>query len=180
LKNLTDKKMQAVLKSVAEKFEWKPAKSPSGRGYGIACATDAGTYVAAMAEVEVNKNNGEVKVKRVVCAQDMGLAINPEGAKIQMEGSITMGLGYALKEDIHFKGGEILDLNFDSYDIPRFSWVPKIDTIIMDNKDADPQGGGEPAIVIMGAVIANAIYDSVGARLMQLPMNPERVKEALR
>jgi CO/xanthine dehydrogenase Mo-binding subunit len=91
-----------------------------------------------------------------------------------------MGLGYALKEDIHFKGGEILDLNFDSYDIPRFSWVPKIDTIIMDNKDADPQGGGEPAIVIMGAVIANAIYDSVGARLMQLPMNPERVKEALR
>jgi isoquinoline 1-oxidoreductase len=180
LTNLSDEKMQAVLKAAADKFGWKPAKSPSGRGFGIACATDAGTYVAAIAEVEVNKNSGEVKVKRVVCVQDMGLAINPEGAKIQMEGCITMGLGYALKEDIHFKGGEVLDLNFDSYDIPRFSWLPKIETEIIDKKEADPQGGGEPAIVIMGAVIGNAIYDAVGARLTQLPMNPERVKEAMK
>jgi nicotinate dehydrogenase subunit B len=165
LKNLSDEKMRTVLKAVADKFGWKPAKSPSGRGFGIACAIDAGTYVAAIAEVEVNKNSGEVKVKRVVCAQDMGLAINPEGAKIQMEGSITMGLGYALKEDIHFKGGEIFDLNFDTYDIPRFSWLPKIETEILDNKNADPQGGGEPAIVIMGAVVANAIYDAIGARV---------------
>jgi isoquinoline 1-oxidoreductase len=179
LKNLKDEKMLTVLKATAAKFGWKPAKSPGGTGFGIACATDAGTYVAAMAEVEVNKNSGEVKVKRVVCVQDMGLVINPEGAKIQMEGSITMGLGYALKEDMHFKGGEIIDLNFDSYDIPRFSWLPKIETEILDNKNADPQGGGEPAIVIMGAVVANAIYDAVGARVMQLPLSPERVKKAL-
>jgi CO/xanthine dehydrogenase Mo-binding subunit len=180
LKNLSDEKMRAVLKAAADKFGWKPAKSPSGRGFGIACGIDAGTYVAAIAEVEVNKNSGEVKVKRVVCAQDMGLAINPEGAKIQMEGSITMGLGYALKEDIHFKDGQIFDLNFDTYDIPRFSWLPKIETEIIDNKNADPQGGGEPAIVIMGAVVANAIYDAIGARVTQLPMNPERVKEAMK
>ena len=180
LKNLSDEKMRSVLKAAADKFGRKPAKSPSGRGYGIACAIDAGTYVAAMAEVEVNNNSGEVKVKRVVCVQDMGLAINPEGAKIQMEGSITMGLGYALKEDIHFKGGEISDVNFDSYDIPRFSWLPKIETEIIDNKDADPQGGGEPAIVIMGAVVANAIYDAIGARVKQLPMNPGRIKEAMK
>jgi len=178
LKNLKDEKMRTVLKAVADKFGWKPAKS-SGTGFGIACATDAGTYVAAIAEVEVNKNSGEVKVKRVVCVQDMGLVINPEGAKIQMEGSITMGLGYALKEDLHFKGGEIFDLNFDSYDIPRFSWLPKIETEILDNKNADPQGGGEPAIVIMGAVVANAVYDAVGARVMQLPLSPERVKKAM-
>jgi isoquinoline 1-oxidoreductase len=180
LKNLSDEKMRAVLKAAADKFGWKPAKSPSGRGFGIACGIDAGTYVAAIAEVEVNKNSGEVKVKRVVCAQDMGLAINPEGAKIQMEGSITMGLGYALKEDIHFKDGQIFDLNFDTYDIPRFSWLPKIETEIIDNKNADPQGGGEPAIVIMGAVVANAIYDAIGARVTQLPMNPERVKGAMK
>jgi CO/xanthine dehydrogenase Mo-binding subunit len=178
LKNLKDEKMRTVLKAVADKFGWKPAKS-SGTGFGIACATDAGTYVAAIAEVEVNKNSGEVKVKRVVCVQDMGLVINPEGAKIQMEGSITMGLGYALKEDLHFKGGEIFDLNFDSYDIPRFSWLPKIETEILDNKNADPQGGGEPAIVIMGAVVANAVYDVVGARVMQLPLSPERVKKVM-
>jgi CO/xanthine dehydrogenase Mo-binding subunit len=180
LKNLSDEKMRFVLKAAADKFGWKPAKSPSGRGYGVACAIDAGSYVAAIAEVEVNKNSGEVKVKKVVCAQDMGLAINPEGAKIQMEGSITMGLGYTLKEDIHFKGGEIIDLNFDTYDIPHFSWLPKIETEIIDNKNADPQGGGEPAIVIMGAIVANAIYDATGARVKQLPMNPERVKEAMK
>jgi CO/xanthine dehydrogenase Mo-binding subunit len=121
-----------------------------------------------------------VKVKRVVCAQDMGLVINPEGATIQMEGCITMGLGYALREDIRFKDGEILDLNFDTYEIPRFSWVPQIETVILDRKDDAPQGGGEPAIVVMGAVIGNAIYDAVGVRLNHMPMNPERIKEALK
>jgi isoquinoline 1-oxidoreductase len=180
LQNLTDKKMQRVLKTAAEKFGWKPAKVPSGRGYGVACGMDAGSYVATVAEVDVDKATGAVKVKRVVCAQDMGLAINPEGATIQMEGCITMGLGYALKEQIHFKGGEILDLNFDSYEIPRFSWLPKIETVIIDDKNADPQGGGEPAIVTMGAVVANAIYDAIGVRLFQLPMTPERVTEAIK
>ena len=179
LRNLTDAKMKNVLTTAAEKFGWKAAKAPSGMGRGIACGTDAGTSVATIAEVEVNKTTGEVKVKRVVCAQDMGLAINPEGATIQMEGCITMGLGYALREDIRFKGNDILDANFDTYSIPRFSWLPKIETVIIDNKNTDPQGGGEPAIITMGAVIANAIFDAVGARLFQLPMTPERVKEAL-
>ncbi|MGA2137589.1 MAG: molybdopterin cofactor-binding domain-containing protein [Verrucomicrobiia bacterium] len=180
MQNLTDKKMQRVLKAVAERFGWKPGKAPSGRGCGIACGTDAGTYVATMAEVEVDKATGNVVVKRVVCAQDMGLAINPEGAMIQMEGCLTMGLGYALKEHIRFKNGEIIDLNFDTYEIPRFSWLPRIETIVIDNKDSDPQGGGEPAIITMGAVVANAVYDAVGARLFQLPLTPERIKEAMR
>jgi CO/xanthine dehydrogenase Mo-binding subunit len=136
--------------------------------------------VATIAEVEVDKATGNVKVKRVVCVQDMGLTINPEGAAIQMEGCITMGLGYALKEDIHFKAGVILDQNFDTYEIPRFSWLPKIETIIIDNKDSDPQGGGEPAIITMGAVLANAIYDAIGARLFQIPMTPERIVEAMK
>ena len=110
----------------------------------------------------------------------MGLVINPEGAKIQIEGCITMGLGYALKEDIHFKNGEIFDLNFDTYEIPRFSWLPDIETFIVDDKEASPQGGGEPAIINMGAVIGNAIYDAVGVRMLQLPMSPERVRQALK
>ena len=75
---------------------------------------------------------GHVQVKRVVCAQDMGLVINPEGATIQMEGCITMGLGYALTEDIHFKGGMILDRNFDTYELPRFSSRA-------EDRDGDPR-----------------------------------------
>ena len=179
LQHLTDKTMQQVLKAAAKKFNWKPAKAPSGRGYGVACGTDAGTTVATMAEVEVDKNSGSVKVKRVVCAQDMGLVVNPQGATIQMEGCITMGLGYALREDIRFKGGQVLDLNFDTYEIPRFSWLPKIETVIIDNQDSAPQGGGEPAIITMGAVIGNAIFDAVGARMLQLPMTPDRVKQEM-
>ena len=110
----------------------------------------------------------------------MGLCVNPEGAAIQMEGAVTMGLGYALKEQVRFKGGEVLDRNFDTYELPRFSWVPKIETVIIDDRDAAPQGGGEPAIVIMGAVLANAVHDAVGARMFRLPMTPERIKEAMK
>jgi nicotinate dehydrogenase subunit B len=179
LNNLKDTRMTRVLKAAAERFGWAPSKAPSGRGYGVACAIDAGSYVAHMAEVKVDRVKGRVQVNRVVGAQDMGLVINPEGAKQQIEGCITMGLGYALTEEIHFQDGKIFDLNFDTYKIPRFSWLPKIDTVLIDNKDFSPQGCGEPAIVCMGAVIANAIYDAVGARLYQLPMTSERVREAL-
>ncbi len=179
LKNLKDKRMINVLKAAAEKFNWKPLRTPSGRGYGIACGIDSGTYVAHMADVEVDKKSGHVQVKRVVCAQDMGLAINPQGATLQIEGCITMGLGYALTEEIHFKGGEILDLNFHTYEIPRFSWTPKIDAVLVDGADSPAQGGGEPAIICMGALIANAIFDATGARLYQLPMTPERIREAV-
>jgi nicotinate dehydrogenase subunit B len=179
MKNLKDKRMRRVLQTAAKQFGWKPAKPPSGRGYGIACGIDAGTYVAHIAEVAVDKKKGEVQVKRVVCAQDMGLSINPQGAKIQMEGCITMGLGYALKEDIRFKGGEIFDLNFDTYEIPKFSWLPKIETVLIEDRNAAPQGGGEPAIICMGGVIANAIFDACSARVLQQPMTPDRVLKAM-
>lgn len=179
LNNTSDKRMRQVLQVAAERFGWKKTPSPSGRGYGIACGIDAGTYVAAVAEVMVDKGSGKVKVKRIVCAQDMGIVINPEGAKMQMEGCITMGLGYTLAEEIRFKGGEILDRNFDTYELPRFSWLPVIETILVKNDELSPQGGGEPAIVGVGAVVANAIFDATGARLFQLPMTPDRIKQAL-
>ena len=90
-----------------------------------------------------------------------------------------MGLGYTLTEEVHFKDGEVLDRNFDSYEIPRFSWLPKIETILIENPEAPAQGCGEPPIITMGAVVANAIHDAVGARLLQLPMTPARIREAL-
>jgi isoquinoline 1-oxidoreductase len=179
LKNLKDERMIRVLKKLAKEFDWKSSKIPSGRGYGVSCGIDAGTYVAHIAEVDVDKKSGKVKVNRVACAQDMGFVVNPAGAKAQMEGCITMGLGYALTEEIRFKNGEIFDLNFDTYDIPRFSWLPKIETVFVENNDLPPKGGGEPAIVCMGAVIASAIYDATGAVVYQLPMTPERVKKAI-
>jgi len=105
--------------------------------------------------------------------------VNPEGAKMQMEGGVTMGLGYTLTEELRFLGGDILDHNFGTYEIPRFSTVPRIDTVIVENNDMAPQGGGEPPITTTGAVIANAIFDATGARLLRLPMTADRVRLAM-
>jgi nicotinate dehydrogenase subunit B len=180
LKNLKNEKLIAVLQAAADKFGYTPAKSPSGRGYGIALGYDAGTWVAAIAEVKVNRETGHVQVVRVAVAQDMGLCVNPQGTKIQLEGCVIMGLGYSLSEEVKFSGGKVLTQNLDTYSIPKFSWVPKIDYIILDRQNEPPKGGGEPAIVLMPGLIANAIFDATGARLFQLPMTPERVLEALK
>jgi len=180
LMNLKDEKMIACWKAVADKFGYVPAKTPSGRGIGMACGTDAGTWVALMAEVKVDKSTGQIKVIRVACAQDMGLCVNPQGALIQMEGCIMMGLGYSLTEEIEFEGGNIKNRGFDNYEIPRFSWIPKMDCVILDRKDQPPKGGGEPAIIGIGAIIANAVYDATGARLYRMPFTPARVLEALK
>lgn len=179
LRNLTDARMRKVLQSAADAFGWTAATAPSGRGFGVACSIDAGTYVATMAEVKVDAATGKVKVLRMVCAQDMGVVVNPDGAKMQMEGGITMGLGYVLTEELRFNGGEILDRNFDTYEIPRFSWVPRIEAVLVRNDDLAPQGGGEPSITTTGAVIANAVFDATGARLFRLPMSTERVRQAI-
>lgn len=179
LNNMKDERMIRVLKAAAKKFGWTPIKLPGGKGYGIACGVDAGSYVAQIAEVEVDKKTGQVQVKRVVCAQDMGQVVNPQGAILQIEGCITMGLGYALTEDIKFNWGNVKTRNFDTYEITRFSMTPKVETVLIDAQDSPPQGGGEPAIICVGGAIANAIFDAIGARLFQLPMTPERILAAI-
>jgi isoquinoline 1-oxidoreductase len=179
LNNLQNERMRTVLQTAAGSFAQQWTKAPSGRGYGVACTDYHGTYVAVMAEVHLDESVGSVQVQRVVCAQDTGEVINPEGVKLQIEGCITMGLGYCLSEEVRFRGGEILDENFDTYILPRFSWLPKIETVLVENHEMPPQGCGEPAITAMGAVIANAVHDATGVRMFELPMSPERIKEAL-
>ena len=109
----------------------------------------------------------------------MGVVVNPEGARMQIEGGLTMGLGYTLTEELRFRGGEILGRNFDPYDIPRLGSVPRVMAILVKNDELAPQGGGEPAITTTGAVIANALFDATGVRLFRLPLLPERVLQAI-
>jgi isoquinoline 1-oxidoreductase len=179
LRHLTQPRAIRVLQAAAEAWGWQSAKGVTGRGLGVAIGMDAGSYVATIAAVAVDRASGKVTVKRVLCAQEMGLVVNPAGARQQIEGSITMGLGYALTEEVHFKDGVVLDTNFDTYDLPRFSSLPQIETLLLDASDMPSQGGGEPAIIVMGAVLANAIHDATGARLLALPMTPARIKAAL-
>ena len=180
LKNLTDVRMIRTLNAAAKKFGWVPKPAPSRRGVGVALGVDAGTYAAVFAEVTVDRATGKVRVTRLVCAQDMGVVVNPEGAIQQMEGCLTMALGYTLSEEVHFKGGEVLSRSLASYELPRFSWLPKIETVIVDAPDVPSQGGGEPALVPVGAAVANAIFDATGARVTRMPMTAERVKAAIK
>lgn len=178
LRQMKDPRLERVLRAAAEHWAWSPAKAPSGRGLGVACGYDAGAYVAAIAEVEVDAKQGGVRVKRVLCVQEMGVVVNPEGARLQIEGGLTMSLGYTLSEEIHFKDGAIKDLNFDRYRLPRFSALPRIETVILDAPDIPAKGGGEPSVILMGALVGNAIHDATGVRMLALPMTPERIKSA--
>ncbi|MEK7404065.1 MAG: molybdopterin cofactor-binding domain-containing protein [Acidobacteriota bacterium] len=135
---------------------------------------------SVQSQVAVNRSTGGVEVKRVARAQDQGVIVNADGSRQQMEGSITMGLGYTLTEEVRFRDGEVLVRNFDTYELPRFSWLPKIETILIHNPETPASGCGEPPIVNMGAVGVNTIFDAVDARLLQLPMTPARVRQALK
>jgi nicotinate dehydrogenase subunit B len=179
LDNTSDRRMRGVLEAAAAKFGWKKAAAPSGRGVGIACGIDAGTYVALIAQVKVDAASGKVAVERIVCAQDMGIVINPDGATMQMEGCVMMALGYALTEEVKFSGGKIHTQNFDTYELPRFSRMPALETVLVKNEALAPQGGGEPALVPVGGAIASAIFDATGARVTEMPMTPDRVRRAL-
>jgi len=177
LRHLSNKRMVRVVEAAAEKFNWELVKAPSGRGCGMVCLDYLDTYIVAMAKIRVDSNTGKVHVERIVHAQDMGPIINPEGARIQIEGCINMGLGYCLSEKVRFEGGTIKDLNFDTYKIARMSWIPdKIETVLVENHDVDPSGCGEPPIVGMGALIANAVFDATGIRMNRLPITPEDIK----
>jgi nicotinate dehydrogenase subunit B len=178
LRNASHPKVRSVLEAAAKRFGYKSAVGPSGRGIGIAVGLDAETYVAQIAEIKIDKANN-VTVKKVVCVQDMGVAINPEGSRMQIEGCIMMGLGYALSEEVRFKGGQMLVNNFDDYAVPRFSWLPEIDAFALKSEET-PKGCGEPAIVPVGAAIANAIFDAVGARLFEMPFTPARIAKAIK
>jgi nicotinate dehydrogenase subunit B len=108
------------------------------------------------------------------------MCVNPQGTLLQIEGCITMGMGYALTEELQFEGTKMITQNYDTYEIPRFSWVPEINAMILDRMDQPPHGGGEPAIICMGGVIASAVFDATGAILYHMPITPARMLEALK
>lgn len=181
LKNMNNQRAIKSLKAAAEKFGWTKEKPPKGTGRGIAVGFDAGTYVTIIVEVDVNTQNGEVKVKRAVVGQDMGQLVNPQGAIIQAEGCVNMGLGYSLMEDIEFDWGDVKTNNFSNYRIPLFSDIPEvIETAFVDAMDEPAQGGGEPAIICVGGAVANAVFEACGARVFRMPVTPERVLAALK
>ena len=172
--------MRSVLQAAADAFGWKAAPRPAGRGCGIvACSIDAGTYVATHGRGERSiARAARSSVERIVCAQDMGIVVNPEGAKMQIEGGITMGLGYALTEELRFRGGEILDRNFDSYADPA---------LLVACRASRPCWSGTTNWRRRAAASRRSRRGRRSptrcsmrpARMLRLPMTPERVAEAV-
>jgi CO/xanthine dehydrogenase Mo-binding subunit len=171
LKNLTDARLRAVLQAAAEKFGWGKAKSSASRGFGIALGKDKGGYVATCVEVEID--GIEVRIQRVTEAFECGAVVNPNGLQNQVSGAVSMGLGGALFEAIHFDNGRILNSHLADYRVPRFSDMPEIEVVILDRKDLPSAGAGETPIVGIAPATSNAIFAATGIRLRSLPLVPE-------
>ncbi len=172
LRNLRDPRLRAVLVAAAEAFGWGTRRPRPGCGFGLACGTDKGSYVAACAEVAMDGQGGEPKVLRVVQAFDCGALINPDNVRSQVEGAIIQGLGGALFERVEFANGRILNPDFGGYRVPRFADVPQIETILIDRREVPPAGAGETPIVAVAPAIGSAIFQATGVRRRALPLAP--------
>jgi isoquinoline 1-oxidoreductase len=172
-RNLQDARVRAVLDAAAERFGWGRARAAPIRGHGVAAGTEKGSYVAACAEVAVERVTGLVHVLRVVTAFECGAIVNPDHLRSQVEGSVVQGLGGALFEAVRFEKGEVLSDRFSRYRVPRFSDTPALDVVLLDRKDLPSAGAGETPIVTVAPAIANAIFDATGLRLRALPLVPD-------
>jgi isoquinoline 1-oxidoreductase len=176
LKNLKNPRLRGVLEAAAKQFGWGKVKAPTDHGFGIAGGFEKGSYVAACAEVAVNRASGRVKVVRVVTAFDCGAVVNPDHLKNQIEGATVMGLGGALFEAIDFDNGKILNPRFSAYRVPRFADTPVLETVLIDRKDVPSAGAGETPIVTIAPAVGNALFAATGLRLRSLPMVPNGLK----
>jgi len=178
LKNLKDERLRAVLEAAADRFGWGKNKAMDNHGFGIACGTEKGSYVATCAEVSVDRRSGRVIVHRVLTAFECGAILNPNHLKNQIEGAAVMALGGALFEAIRFANGKILNPRFSDYRVPRFADVPLLETVLLDRKDLPSAGAGETPLIALAPAVGNAIFQATGLRLRSLPMAPKGVKRS--
>ncbi|MGH9570508.1 MAG: xanthine dehydrogenase family protein molybdopterin-binding subunit, partial [Candidatus Angelobacter sp.] len=178
LKNLTDPRLRAVFETAAQRFGWGKQAASAGRGFGMGGGFEKGGYVAACAEVAIDRQASpdQVRIVRVVQAFDCGAVVNPDGLRNQIAGAVTQGLGGALFEAVHFENGQVLNPHFRDYRVPRFRDLPKIEVELIDRKDQPPMGAGEAPIMALAPAVANAIFNATGQRLRSLPLVPKGIR----
>ncbi|MBV8477806.1 MAG: xanthine dehydrogenase family protein molybdopterin-binding subunit [Acidobacteria bacterium] len=176
LKNLKNERLRAAFEAAAQKFGWGQAKAFEGQGFGMGGGFEKGGNVVTCAEVAVDRRSGNINVVRLVTAFECGAVVNPDHLRNQIEGGNIMALGGALFEAIEFQSGQILNGRFSDYRLPRFSDVPKLETVLLDRKDLPSAGAGEGSLVGVAPAIANAIFDATGVRLRSLPLVPHGLK----
>jgi CO/xanthine dehydrogenase Mo-binding subunit len=165
-------RLRAVLEAAADHFNWKERvkkKSPN-IGVGLSCGTEKGSYVAACAEVEIDRENNRILVRRVTQSYECGAIVNPDNLLKQVQGALIMGIGPALREEMRFENGVILNASFGKYKVPRFDDVPEIDIHLLDRPDLSSAGAGETPIIAIAPAIANAVFHATGDRVRSMPI----------
>jgi CO/xanthine dehydrogenase Mo-binding subunit len=190
LKHLSEERIATALREVAKAAKWETRPSPRtsrpangvASGRGVACVAYEGdnSYLAMVAEVDVVLATGEVRVKRIVTAQDSGPVSNPDGIRNQIEGGALHGMSRALMEEVTWDAQKVTSIDWRTYrTLPVGSPMPVLETVVINNVEEDACGAGEASITVVTAAIGNAIFDATGARVRQVPFTPARVKAAL-
>ena len=190
LRVMKDPRGVAVIQKAMARAKWQPragvnpaaaAGGDMARGRGISYLrySNNNTYVAAVAEVAVNRKTGEIKVERVCVAHDCGMVVNPDGTINQIEGGTIQTVSRTLMEAVRWDRREVLSRDWVSYPILHHDQVPRVEVDLIDRPDQPTLAAGEPTPCVIPAAIANAVFDATGARLREVPFTPDRVKAAL-
>jgi len=184
---LKDAMALRVFNAAVQKAGWqtRPSPRPNARqgvlsGRGIAFGEHGPEKRATIvADVQVDRASGRVRVSKIVIATACGRIINPRGLRHQVQGAVLQGVSRSLFEAVKFDRSHVTSLDWQSYPVLRFPDVPDIETVLLDQRDVEPSGAGELATVPVAAALCNAIFDATGVRLRQVPFTPDRVKSAL-
>lgn len=188
-RHLKDPRGIAVLEKVLERASWQsrvgtnptPGAGDIARGRGVAYLrySNSATYVAAVAEVEVNRKTGDIRVTRVCVAHDCGQIINPDGTLNQIEGGVIQTVSRTLMEHVRWDKRQVLSTEWTTYPILRHDQVPRVEVDLINRPGEPSWGAGEPTACAVPAAIGNAVFDATGARLRAVPFLPEQVLAAM-
>jgi nicotinate dehydrogenase subunit B len=188
MKMLDDKRGLELLNRLAALAKWEkrpaPQKSASGnvvKGRGVSYVKYelVRTYIGAVAEVEVDRSTGVIRVPKFTVVHDCGQIINPDGLKNQIEGCVMQTVSRTLIEEVKFNRSQVTSLDWASYPILKFPQVPEIVIELIDRPTEKPWGAGEPSAAVIPAAISNAVFDATGVRLRSIPYTPDKVKAAM-
>jgi CO/xanthine dehydrogenase Mo-binding subunit len=186
-----DTRGREVLERVARLAKWEKRDKGAhltassgtvakGRGVSYVKYELNRTYIACVADVEVDRSSGEIRVPRFYVTHDCGQIINPDGLKNQIDGNVIQTVSRTLKEEVRFDRSQVTSLDWVTYPILTFPEMPDVIIELIDRPTEKPWGAGEPAAAIVPSAISNAVYDAIGVRLRSVPFTPAKVKEAMR
>ena len=188
LKNMKDPRGAELLQALLQLSDWKPRKARAevsgdvarGRGMAYVKYELVRTYVGAVADVEVDRKTGKVRVTKFHVAHDCGQIINPDGLRNQIEGNVVQTVSRTLIEELKFDRSHVTSVDWATYPILRFPDVPDVAIKLMERQNEKPWGAGEPTAAVVPAAIANAIYNATGARVRSIQFTPDKIQAALK